>query len=325
MAYYNIYFSPFCNDCGEDSSILRITCNYHFMKKLTGSVLLLLSFCLAASSQNVTGKLKFEQGQMLEILLQTKTTIAQQAMGQAIDFNVDASGTHFYKVTNTTEDNHTLNHTVKRITFSFDGMGQKQSFDSDKPKDISGPFGKPVKEMLEKKYDVIIDPYGKVMMAMPESFASAGSDSRMAIINSMMKDVVDVVNPPQKGKGSFFHVIPEKDGGVAVGDAWTETGETTTEKFENAYAISAITDTTIVVDFASTSTTVTKAEMMGNETTTTMNNKSTGKIILDRATGIMKEKTITTESNGNTEASFGTLPVTSKTTTVITVKPVVQN
>ena len=162
-------------------------------------------------------------------------------------------------------------------------------------------------------------------MAMPESFTSAESDSRMAIINSMMKDVVDVVNPPQKGKGSFFRVIPEKDGGVAVGDAWTESGETLTEKFENAYAISAITDSTIVVDFASTSTTVTKAEMMGSETTTTMNNKSTGKIILDRATGIMKEKTINTESNGNTEASFGTLPVTSKTTTIITVKPAVQN
>ena len=50
-----------------------------------------------------------------------------------------------------------------------------------------------------------------------------------------------------------------------------------------------------------------------------------GKIILDRATGIIKEKTISTESNGNTEAPFGTLPVTSKTTTVITVKPAKQN
>ncbi len=60
--------------------------------------------------------------------------------------------------------------------------------------------------------------------------------------------------------------------------------------------------------------------MMGNETVTTMNNKSTGKIILDRATGIMKQKTETTESNGNTETSFGTLPVTSKTVTTIIVK-----
>ncbi|MBL7732983.1 MAG: hypothetical protein JNM88_17560, partial [Chitinophagaceae bacterium] len=61
---------------------------------------------------------------------------------------------------------------------------------------------------------------------------------------------------------------------------------------------------------------------MGNETTTTMNNKSTGKIILDRSTGIIREKLINTESTGNTEAPFGTIPVTSKTSTIITVKPV---
>ena len=93
-------------------------------------------------------------------------------------------------------------------------------------------------------------------------------------------------------------------------------------KVDAAYSISDINDSTIVVDFAENSVSITKAEMMGSETTTTMNNKSTGKIILDRVTGIIREKTITTESNGNTEAPFGTLPVTSKTTTVITVKPV---
>jgi hypothetical protein len=51
-----------------------------------------------------------------------------------------------------------------------------------------------------------------------------------------------------------------------------------------------------------------------------MNNKSTGKIILDRATRILREKNSTTESNGNTEGGFGTVPVTSKTTTNITMR-----
>ncbi|MEQ1678403.1 MAG: hypothetical protein ABL876_17035, partial [Chitinophagaceae bacterium] len=62
--------------------------------------------------QQVAGKLKFEQGQTFEITLQIKTTIAQEAGGQAIDFNVDASGTHSYKVTNVTPDNTTLHHQV---------------------------------------------------------------------------------------------------------------------------------------------------------------------------------------------------------------------
>jgi hypothetical protein len=57
------------------------------------------------------------------------------------------------------------------------------------------------------------------------------------------------------------------------------------------------------------------------QTTTTMNNKTTGQIILDKATGIIRQKKSTTESSGTTEAMGGTLPVTSTVTTVINVIP----
>jgi len=275
---------------------------------------------VAAFSQKVSSRLKFEQGQVLEISLQSKTTIAQQAMGQAIDFTVDASGNHSYKVTNTTDDNSTLNHSVQRILFSFDGMGQKRNFDSGEEKDLNGQFGKPVKELLEKKYDMVIDTAGKTMLVIPEKIVLSGADPRMAIITSMMKDVFDIVQPPEKGKASFFKILPETATGKD--EPWTESYTNGNGKFDAAYKIADINDSTIVVDFATSSVTVTKAEMMGNETTTTMNNKSTGKIILDRATGIMREKTETTESSGNTETSFGTLPVTSKTSVVIRVQTV---
>ncbi len=271
--------------------------------------------------QQVTGKLKFEQGQTFEITLQIKTTIAQEAGGQAIDFNVDASGTHSYKVTNTTPENTTLHHRVNAISFSFDGMGQKMNFNSAIEKDLNGSFGKPVKELLEKKYDLIIDSNGTALMAVPEKAELTQADNRMAIITSMIKELTELVQPPQKGKASFFQVLPPGKA-VEKGDAWTETYQNTSGKFETAYAITEINDSVIVVDFAAKSVTVTKAEMMGSETITTLNNKSSGKIILDRTTGIMREKVINTDSNGNTEAAFGTLPVTSKTSTLITVKPV---
>jgi hypothetical protein len=286
-------------------------------------ILPFLSFLLITSlsfSQKITGKLKFEQGQKLEISMQVKTTISQQAMGQAIDFKVDASGVHSYLVTNATEDNTTLNHQVKQISFAFDGMGQKRNFDSNNEKDINGQFGKPIKEILEKKFDMIIDSNGKALMVLPEKIVLSESDSRMAIITGMMKDVIDLVQPPQKGKGSFFKVLPNQV--LEKGSAWTDSYINENGKFDEAYSISDITDTTIIVDFIVNSLTVSKAEMMGNITTTSMNNKSSGKIILDRATGIIKEKTSNTESNGSTEAPFGTLPVNSKTSSIISVKPI---
>ena len=273
----------------------------------------------AVFSQKASGKLRFEQGQVFEISIVIKTSIIQQAMGQAIDFNVDASGLHSYKVTNTTDDNSTLNHQLNQIAFTFDGMGQKINFDSKNEKDMNGRLGKPVKELLEKKYDMIIDSNGKTLMVVPEKIQLSATDNSMAIISSMLRDVFDLVQPPKKGSSSFFKVLP--NGETEKAKPWTESYTTDIGKYDAAYSIADINDSTIVIDFATSSVTVTKAEMMGSETTTTMNNKSTGKIFLDRTTCIIKEKTFSTESTGNTEASFGTLPVTSKTTTTILVKP----
>jgi len=284
------------------------------------SIFLTLVQLSGQTPQKVNGKLKFDQGQSFEITLQLKSTIAQQAMGQAIDFTVDATGDHGYKITNSNEDNSTLHHVVKRIRFSFDGMGQKMSFDSNEEKDLNGRFGKPIKDVLDKNYDIIIDPNGTVLMARPEKVDIAAADSRMAIITTMLKEVLDLVQPPQKGKNSFFKVLPDKE--MVKGDTWTESWMDGGGKYDAAYILTDIKDSTIIVDYVTNSVTITKAEMMGSETTTTMNNKSTGKIILDRITGIPMEKTINTESNGTTEASFGSLPVTSKTNTIIKVTPV---
>ncbi len=277
----------------------------------------LLSFT-TGNAQSVQPKLKFEQGQIVQVNLQLKTNIVQQAMGQAIDFNVEANADHSFLVTNTTEDNSTLKHSVDHVGFSFDGMGQKRKFDSKDEKDLNGSFGKPVKEVLEKKYDMVIDNNGNTMMVIPEKFVLGNDDPRMAIITSMLKDVFDLVQPPKQGSGSFFKVLP--DSGSSKGKAWTESYTLSNGLFNAAYTISDITDSTIVVDFAANSVTTTKAEMMGGETTTNMNNKSTGRIIIDKQTGIIREKTMKTDSNGNTETAFGTLPVTSTTNITIKVK-----
>ena len=135
------------------------------MKQFVAILFFWLFTSTASFSQPVSGKLKLEQGQLLEITMQVKTSVAQQAGDQSIDFNVDATGNHSYKVTNSTEDNSTLHHGVQRIRFSFEGMGPKRYFDSNEEKDMNGSFGKPMKEMLGKTYDIIIDSNGKTLMA----------------------------------------------------------------------------------------------------------------------------------------------------------------
>ena len=101
----------------------------HLPARLT-LVILTVTGMLSVNAQKVTGKLQFSQGQVAEITMQVKTTIAQDAMGQTIDFNIDATGVHTCQVTNSTEENTTLNHRMKQVSFYFDGMGQKRKFGS---------------------------------------------------------------------------------------------------------------------------------------------------------------------------------------------------
>ena len=156
-------------------------------------------------SQSVISPLKFAQAQEFNINLNLKTTISQQAMGQAIDFNVDATGDHRFRVTNATDDNTTLHHDVNRLRFNFDGMGQKRSFDSNEETDMKGPFGPYAREILDKQYHIIIDPQGQTLMVMPESIAIKVEDPRIALINAMLKDVVEIALPPAKDEPGFFH------------------------------------------------------------------------------------------------------------------------
>ncbi|HEX7847630.1 MAG TPA: DUF6263 family protein [Chitinophagaceae bacterium] len=282
-----------------------------------------LSFLTGVTTmaQKIAGKLRFQQGQVLQIEMEMKTAVVQQAMGQAIDFHVTGAATHQYKATNVTDDNNTLRHSMNRLSFQFDGMGQKLNFDSDNPKDMEGRMGKPMKEMLEKNYDVIIDPNGKVMMAQPEKITLAAADERLKLVADMMKDLTNVVFPPKKGEGSFFRVLPENE--AAIGESWSETGKTETGEFTNNYTLKEINDSTVVVALDGNSTTSVKADMRGMETVTNMNHKTTGNIIVDKATGIVRQKTLNTESSGATQitAMGATMPLTSKSTIVINVKP----
>jgi len=285
--------------------------------------LIFLSFFLLFSKnffgQPVSGKLQFEQGKILNIQMEIKSSVAQQPGGQAIDFTIEGMVLHSYKVINAAAENTTLQHHANKIGFSFDGMGQKRSFDSDSNNDMEGPFGETVKNILSKSFDMIIDHNGKVLTIRPDKIEPVKADDRSAIVFNMLKGITDVIYPPKKGEASFFKILPDK--ATNIGETWTDSGQNENGKFSTEYTLANITDSTIVVDFKGTALITTKGTMMGMETSTTMNSMNTGKIILDKITGLIKEKTTMIESNGNTEAMGGTTPVTSKTTIVIQMKP----
>jgi hypothetical protein len=292
------------------------------MQKLLATLSVLTLGSSMAFSQKITSKTGFGYGDSIAVNISLDQTIAQEAMGQSIDFKVTGNADHYYKVTNSTDDNTTLHHKVKRMQFDFDGMGQKRKFDSDNPKDMNGQFGKSFKDILSKEFDMIIDRSGMTLMVIPEKIALEQPDQRFAIVANMLKDLTSVVYAPAKGAPSIFAFLPEA--GAAVGETWQETFKTTNESGITTYRLSAVTDSTIVVDFKTVSTATNTTEMMGMETTTIMKNNVTGQLIADKASGIIKEKTSRVESTGATEAMGNSMPMTAKTTVITKVQQIKQ-
>ncbi|MEO5564848.1 MAG: DUF6263 family protein, partial [Chitinophagaceae bacterium] len=279
---------------------------------------LLFAISTSLCAQKVSGKLRFEQGQTITISMEVKNNIAQQAGAQAINFLANGSAVHRYQVTNLTNNSTTLHHELQKLSFQFEGMGQKRAFNSENEEDRKGQFGPLFEEILSKKFDITIDSTGKTITAVPDKIQLTKPDVKLVTITDMLKDLTQLVYPNKKGTGSFFYVIPA--GEKSAGDSWTETTDTDNEKSTTVNTLSAITDSTIVIDFKTTSSAIIKSEVMGRQTKTNLNNITTGKITLDRNTHLIKEKTSIMDSNGTTEAMGGMVPISGKTTISILVK-----
>ena len=291
----------------------------NLMLKKIFPAFLLFSITIISNAQVDGGRILMQQGQVFKVDVTLNSSITQQAMGQAIDFTVDGKGSHSYKVTNASDDFYSLHHEAQRISFLFNGMGTKKSFDSDNKKDLASEWGEPVKQLLAKKYDLIISTTGEVMKVNPESFPAGKTDDRLALVLNMLKDLTTVVEPPKKGDAGFFKLLPAKT--AAVGDTWTTQLNSATERLTTVYTTESIGDSTITVKFKADGASSVKAEIMGMESTTSLTSVSTGTIILSKTTGIIMEKNSVTQSSGAAEVMGSSIPVTSKSTLKMIVTP----
>ncbi len=272
---------------------------------------------LFTQAQKVTGKLNFQPGQVLNITTKTTTINVFNAMGRDIEIKADIVVDHQYKVTNTTEENHTLGHEINRIRLNSEGITGDLSIDSDSEKDLKGRFGEPIKEMKSMKYNMVIDPSGNTILAMSDGSNPAKKSSSSDALAQFTGELMDVIRVPKAGEASFFKVLPSTP--VSLGDGWTTTHEYNGTKTEEAYSIAEITDDIILLNYLANSTTSTVQQAMGTEFTINVKNKIEGKIKVDRKTGIVKEKITKKISTGSSSSSFGEFPVNSTSETIMTI------
>jgi hypothetical protein len=263
-----------------------------------------------------------KKGQKIEVSSTSKSLISQEAMGQKIEFNVERNITELFEIVDVKDNQSTLNHTIKRIALTIDGMGQTQSFDSDKKDTVEGKTVSPLQDALVKKYEATIDKLGTISTIkntteVSSKAAETGSDMIVNLLK-MLGPTIQLPLQPVPGEATVFKILPAKD--INKNESWSDSTITAEGKEFTTYTLKDITTTDILVDFTTQSTTSVKGDMMGMETTTNLVSKSKGNIIIDKSSGIIKQKTGNTESNGTVEMMGQSVPLAATSTTSINVK-----
>ena len=239
-------------------------------------------------------------------------------MGQTVEFKIEGSITHVYQVVDANAKQYTLNHITKRIAMNMDGMGQTKTFDSDKKEDLEGDMGGPVKDILKKSYEMAIDQSGKVISVKEDTSQTKKEADQADMVGNILSKLGSALDAPVAGEASFFKILPGKE--LKKGDTWLDSTDSPGGREYTHYTVSDITSSGILLDYTSNSNSDTKSDMMGMEATTHMVNNSKGKITIDRASGILKNKTAETESNGTVDIMGQSIPIKTKTNLTINVK-----
>jgi hypothetical protein len=276
-----------------------------------------VAISFSAMGQKVSSKLTFQKGQKLEMVSKINSTVSMEMMGQAMDTKVDATITRLFDVADVANGATTIEHKMKRMQMNIEApMAGAQSFDSDNEKDMKGDGGKAMEKALKNKYSMTVDAGGKITAVKADDDnpnksgkADAGSD----MMSGAMAGMAAGMELPKIGGVSEFKILPEA--GAAKGESWTDT----TGGKKASYTITDITDAAILIDFSEEGATERVQEANGMELKISTKDKTTGKITLDKKTGLLKEKTATTSSEGKMEVMGQEVPMTTKTTSSITV------
>ncbi|MFL5741359.1 MAG: DUF6263 family protein [Flavisolibacter sp.] len=274
-----------------------------------------LAFTISGFAQKVSNKLSFPKSGKLEVVTQTNSVISMEMMGQSNDTKVDATVTRLFDIENISSSGTTIEHKLKRLQMKFDApMAGSQSFDSENSEDMKGEGGKAAEKALKNKFTMTLDPTGKVLTVKEDKENADSTAGEGGMMSNTISQMGEGFSAPKPGDPSPFKFLPDHD--VSKGESWTDTSNNA----KKVYILSDITDNDLVVTFTGDGTSQRKQQAQGMEIVINSKDKINGKILLDRKTGLLKQKTETTDSEGTMEVMGQSVPIKSKTTRVTTVK-----
>lgn len=265
---------------------------------------------LASTIMMAQNQITVTKGQKFDVTSTTQSTTNAEVMGQAMETNINNNASTTFEIKDVNDKEISLTSTITKMVMSVKGMGQEQSYNSE-DKNSTGDLATAIGKTINKPKNIIIDLKGNITKQDKEDDELAGMGAVSASSNSNYTDLF----------------LP---GLIGVNfTAGTETPYTANTKTDagstldsGVYKINSIENGVASVSYAGTQTIAKTIEQMGMEMQVTGSNAVKSELQVDIATGVVLLKATVIDISMSVDASGMLIPVTGKSVTTTTVKPV---
>ncbi len=275
----------------------------------------------------LTGMLVFSQNQATKPVFINKITVPigqkivaessismEASLSPGMDVVNKTTSQNTLEVKSSTDKNYTITSTLTKLKVDMEMMGQATNYDSEKKEDQESEVGKNFASTLNKPQDLVIDnATGRDMTEKKEETKKEPTESNPAQgLLSMFAD-----NSSDGPVTSAFELIPF---GKNIGDNWSDSSIDKDAKVVRTYTLKSVVDkeATIQLDVVMDATHTFELQGISMEFTSTT--KTTGEIITDITTALVKKRTTLSTITGHIQLMGQEVPITAKANSTITYK-----
>ena len=268
--------------------------------------------CMSISALTFAQPLKLTNGQKIVI---ESTTDIQASLAMGMELTSNSAAVNSLEVKNANADNYNISSTLTKMKMSMNMMGQSNAYNSDNKDGNSEEMAKIFDEKMNKQVTVLVDNKTGAVIADKKKNTKEDNGDDADPTAGLLKMFAD--NSDEGVIAGAFKIIPK---GKSVGDSWADTTTDKDIKIINTYTLKSITGNEAVIGSTIVATGKNKLNFQEMEFEVKSETKTTGEIVTDTSTGLVKKRTSAADITGSIQMMGQDMPISAKATTTSTYK-----
>lgn len=231
-------------------------------------------------------------------------------LGMGMQLNSVTASINSLQVKDSDTNNYTISNTLTKLKINMNMMGQNNTYDSDNKDGNNADMAKIFDDKMNKVNDVMIDKTTGAVIAPKQAVIKDSDEDANNISENMMK-MFSNTSDVAVVEGAF-EILPA---GKKTGDSWADTSKTADTKTIRTYTLQSVNGNEAVMNIETTVKATNKLDFQGMEFEINTDTKTTGQVLFDISTGLVKKRDTVSDITGSFQMMGQDMPITAKTTT----------